>query len=50
MVAYVPEALENVPLSPGLYSKLHTTVPSGIAFKGKTFPVAMDALSPQYTY
>jgi len=50
IVAYVPEALENVPLSPGLSSKLHTTVPSGIAFKGSTLPVAIEALTPQYTY
>ena len=50
MVAYVPEALEKVPLSPALSSKLQTTVPSGMAFKGSTFPVAMEALTPQYTY
>jgi len=29
MVAQVPEVLENIPLSPTLYSILHTTVPSG---------------------
>lgn len=50
MVAYPPEALAKIPLSPGDYSKLQTTVPSGIAFKGKTFPMAMEALTPQYTY
>eukprot|EP00630_Chrysocystis_fragilis_P002758 CAMPEP_0197387590 /NCGR_PEP_ID=MMETSP1165-20131217/617_1 /TAXON_ID=284809 /ORGANISM="Chrysocystis fragilis, Strain CCMP3189" /LENGTH=50 /DNA_ID=CAMNT_0042912921 /DNA_START=357 /DNA_END=509 /DNA_ORIENTATION=+ len=50
MVTLVPEVLENIPLSPTLYSTLHTTVPSGMELMGKTFPMEMEALLPQYTY
>ena len=50
IVAYVPDALEKAPLSPTFSSTLQTTVPSGILLIGRTFPTAISAFKPQYTY
>jgi len=44
MIAEVPEALANDPLSPVLASQFETMVPSGNVFTGRILPTAMDAI------
>lgn len=44
IVAEQPPALAKAPLSPGSYSTLHTVVPSGILFTGRTLPVWTSAM------
>ena len=44
IIAEVPLALANEPLSPVLASQLETMVPSGRVFTGKIFPTAREAI------
>jgi hypothetical protein len=44
MIAEVPEALANEPLSPVLASQLETIVPSGMAFTGRILPTEREAI------
>jgi hypothetical protein len=44
MIAEVPEALANEPLSPVLASQFDTIVPSGKVFTGKILPTARLAI------
>ena len=47
-VQYVPEARLILPRSPARISMFEITVPSGMAFKGRTLPIVKLALAPQY--
>jgi hypothetical protein len=44
MIADVPEALANEPLSPVLASQFETIVPSGRILTGRMFPTARAAI------
>ena len=44
MIAEVPLALANDPLSPVFASQFETMVPSGKVFTGKILPTARDAI------
>ena len=48
IVQYVPDARLISPRSPARISMFEITVPSGIAFKGRTLPTVSLALTPQY--